>query len=102
MKIPARVLTVTLFLLIESLIATGADFKDVEFAHPGGVHDARIVEYAGGEDSRQRTRRDARDETRRVDDCRCADTRRRAALDVVDGSLVRVGYVNFAGLILAS
>jgi acetyl esterase len=50
MKIPARVLTVTLFLLIESLIATGEDFKDVEFAHPGGVRltlDAHIPDGAG-------------------------------------------------------
>src|SRR3954464_1641361 len=50
MKIPARVLTVTLFLLIDSLIATGEDFKDVEFAHPGGARltlDAHIPDGAG-------------------------------------------------------
>jgi acetyl esterase len=50
MKIAARALTVTLCLLIECLIATAADFKDVEFAHPGGVRltlDVHVPDGAG-------------------------------------------------------
>jgi alpha-L-fucosidase 2 len=50
MKIPARVLTLTLFLLIECLTAAAADFKDVEFAHPGGVRltlDVHVPDGAG-------------------------------------------------------
>ncbi len=37
MKVPAQFSACILFLLLGCLVATGADFKDIEFAHPDGV-----------------------------------------------------------------